>query len=270
MVCFCGRFLKKDKIYCSEKCENEKNIFDSKPFKEFCSYEAAGEYFNLDPRIIKKYEGIKYSINPNNKTPSGKRKITKLVYKNNCKGCLQNKQCRKDSYCAECTKNNIGRLNQAKIISEKYKGEGNPNYVDGKGVDRNLIRGKAKYKKFVKENKKSYCEITGFTSNLELHHILPISLFPEFVYNSSNVITLCSNLHYEIHKQKLDIEFIKSNKYTKEEFISFIREKITIERSESINHYDFLKILVKNYTSYFTEEEISLFKKRNNLLSSSI
>lgn len=257
MVCFCGRFLKKDKIYCSEKCENEKNIFDSKPFKEFGSYKAAGEYFNLDPRIIKKYKDIKYSIN---------RNIKNKIYKNNCKGCSQNKPCRKDSYCDECTKNNIGRASQARIISERYKGEGNPNYVDGKGVYRNLIRGKAKYKKFVKENKSKFCEVTGFSDNLELHHIFPISIFPEVIYEPLNVITLCSNLHYEVHKQKLDIEFIKSGKTTKEEFISFIKEKVKIDKSESIDHFTFIKSLVKNYFNYFSNEEIDSIKKQSSYL----
>jgi hypothetical protein len=108
---------------------------------------------------------------------------------------------------------------------------------------------------FVKLNKKNYCEITGFKTNLELHHIIPISLFTEYTYCSWNVITLCSNLHYEIHKQKLDISFIKNIKHNiKESFIESLN--IKVNESIKINHFDFLKDIVKNYNKYLTKEEL--------------
>jgi 5-methylcytosine-specific restriction endonuclease McrA len=240
---FCGRLCKD--TFCNLYCESKLIEFNSKPFQVFESYLLAAKYFYLDSRTIKKYENIKYSI---------KRKIKSQ----NCIDCNINypkKELTRNNRCKKCISENKHKISQGTKISIKYKGSGNPNYIDGKSVNRNLIRGKNKYKQFVKDNKKNYCEITGFKNNLELHHIIPISLFPEYTYSKWNVITLCSNLHYEIHKQKLDIYFIKNIKHNiKESFIESLN--IKVNESIKIDHFDFLKVIVKNYNKHLTKEEI--------------
>lgn len=43
------------------------------------------------------------------------------------------------------------------------------------------------------------CAICGSKSNLHLHHILPVNLYPEHKYNQNNLIVLCNgknNCHF--------------------------------------------------------------------------
>jgi len=244
MICFCGKFLKPNKEFCNQSCKIKKEEFDSKPFFKAYSHKEAAKYFNLNIRSIKKYFNLKYSLIRRTKE---------------CKFCLKQtilSNLSRFGYCKTCSKKQNGRINQSKIVSEKFKGNNNPNYIDGKSSKRNSIRSTSEYKKFIKENKKDYCEISGLKDNLEVHHILPISIFPKYIYWKNNIITICSNLHYEIHKNKLEIEFIKNHKISKQNFIDFIKSKITITNSIHINHYEFIKVLVKNYYKYFSINEI--------------
>lgn len=246
---FCGRITRNK--FCNDICLQNKEIFDKKPFKVFNSIKEASIYFNLDRRALLKYNNIKF-------------KIIKQKKKAKCIDCFYSyDKCNlsRSSRCKECLSKNLHRIAQGRKISNLYKGSGNPNYIDGKSVERNLIRGKSKYKKFVKENKKQYCEVTGFKDNLELHHILPVSLFPEYSYCTWNVITLCSNLHYELHKQKIDVQFINSvkSKDIKDNFIEMLNN-IKPLSSIKIEYFNFIKCLIKNYNSYVTKEVIQKIK----------
>lgn len=245
---FCGKLCKSS--FCNLNCKTKFNEFNSKPFKVFESYLLAAEYFSLDYRTIKKYENIKYSIE-------------RKVKSQNCVNCNINypkKELTRNNRCKKCISENKHRKSQANIISEKYKGSGNPNYIDGKSIERNLIRGKSKYKQFIKSVKKDYCEVTNFKEHLEVHHIFPISLFPEYIYCDWNIITICSNLHYIIHKDKLDIKLINEfTEFNRESFIKSLSE-IKIEKSIKIDHYEFLKILVKNYNKYINLDKIKQIK----------
>ena len=243
---FCGKITKNK--FCNEICLNKQEAFNNKPFKTFSTLNEASIYFGMDVRKIIKYKGIKFEIIKQNL--KDKCIDCKIV-------CNKSDLSRYSKRCKECILQNKHKIAQGEKISLMYKGLNNPNYIDGKSIERNLIRGKSKYKKFTKENKKDYCEITGFKENLELHHILPISIFPEFTYSTWNIITICSNLHYEIHKQKLDINFINNlNDLSniKNNFINCVN--INIDKSIKIDHLSFVKILVKNYNNYINKEKI--------------
>lgn len=254
---FCGRLINNKNTYCNNKCESDKLEFDSKEFKTFASYNEAAMFFNMDERTLKKYENIKFNI----------IRVTKKRICIDCNILTEVSDLTRVNRCKICVSKNMHRAAQGLKISKLYKGENNPNYIDGKSIERGLVRGTGKYKKFIKEFKSSSCEITGFNNNLEVHHILPISIFPEYVYCNWNIITICSNMHYEIHKQKLDINFILNTKNTKdnikENFINFVNSEIKITESIHIDRYDFIKILIKNYYSYLSKDYIDEIK--NNI-----
>lgn len=42
------------------------------------------------------------------------------------------------------------------------------------------------------------CEATGNTSSLQVHHVLPVSIFPELAADPSNFITLCKQAHFAV------------------------------------------------------------------------
>ena len=45
------------------------------------------------------------------------------------------------------------------------------------------------------------CQKCNTTKNLEAHHIMPKGLFPDYVYDDWNGITLCNPCHIELHRQ---------------------------------------------------------------------
>jgi hypothetical protein len=221
MVCckYCGRFCKDE--FCSEECNKSFSkllLLDKKIFR---SYTDAAEYLNKDVRVIKKWEGVLYEIDRTITHPS-------IIFKI-CSGCLnqtQSRNCR-NGYCKECSKKGIGRKNQAKIVSEKYKGNGNPNFIDGKALLRNNKRSKTEYKNWVKEVKKqcnNKCYLTGIKTNLEAHHILPMSIFPEVMYESWNGVMLVHHCHIELHRLRLDVELLPTLYYESKQDAQHLRE----------------------------------------------
>ena len=48
-------------------------------------------------------------------------------------------------------------------------------------------------KEFIKEN--NCCSACGTKNKLEVHHILPFHLYPEFELDKTNLITLCKRHH---------------------------------------------------------------------------
>lgn len=44
------------------------------------------------------------------------------------------------------------------------------------------------------------CEMCGSGVNLTAHHVLPISLFPQYTSDLNNVKVLCADCHNKVHK----------------------------------------------------------------------
>lgn len=199
----------------------------------FYSHSQASSHFNLSVRKVKELFNIDYIINKsseynpntkftvckccnnnytsskgrNGKCPSCKKKI-KSKTKRICKFCLCNstKFNKINGYniCKNCTSKNLGRKSQAEKISLLFKGENNPNYVNGESNSK--IWQTSKWRKLRKIFKNKKCLKCGAEKNIHLHHIIP-QCFLEYEekFNIYNIIPLCSNHHKELHHLQLDI-----------------------------------------------------------------
>lgn len=58
------------------------------------------------------------------------------------------------------------------------------------------------WSKLVKEQSENVCDICGSTRNLKSHHIKPKEKFPDFAYDVSNGVVLCSPCHGAAHQGK--------------------------------------------------------------------
>lgn len=58
--------------------------------------------------------------------------------------------------------------------------------------------------RMVKELGECECAICGATSNLQAHHILPRSQYPEYANDLNNGLCLCRRCHYLYHNGKYD------------------------------------------------------------------
>lgn len=50
-----------------------------------------------------------------------------------------------------------------------------------------------------KEQGRCVCEMCGSGARLTAHHVLPISLFPQYVSDLRNVKVLCEDCHRKVH-----------------------------------------------------------------------
>jgi hypothetical protein len=68
------------------------------------------------------------------------------------------------------------------------------------------------WRRLVKVRDNHVCQVCGRKSTkrnyLNIHHILPVSLFSELTLEVNNGITLCAFHHIEFHRAKLDIELL--------------------------------------------------------------
>lgn len=65
---------------------------------------------------------------------------------------------------------------------------------------RNTI--KPKWKKRIKKRDKNFCQCCGIkTNHLEIHHIMPLSQYPELKNDEKNAISLCQKCHDRYHKR---------------------------------------------------------------------
>lgn len=93
-------------------------------------------------------------------------------------------------------------------------GTNHPNWKDGKSVSSfsKWVSNKAEYqrwRKLVLERDNNRCIISGKTDNLNVHHVKLKSLNPEAALDINNGITLCEEVHEEIHhliREGLDFE----------------------------------------------------------------
>lgn len=200
----------------------------------FFSHNKAGEHFKCDPRTAKRnLFNVKYVINrtakynPTAKFTSckkcGKKCLSSEARYGNCNSCKKEYKAKEDRYCKSCgvksTKDNavsqhkyckcctskgLGRKNQGDIISQKYKGENNPNYTNGKSKKK-LWQDKY-WTKLRKNYPNKVCAKCSSTKSIHLHHIIPQAfLSKEERYNLDNIIPLCELHHKELHHLQLDI-----------------------------------------------------------------
>lgn len=198
---FCGQVAKNE--FCSDACMQKFQEMINKPFKTFYSYKHAAQYFNKDHRTLKKWENILYKIDKNLKSDFNaiQWKICKI-----CGNKTESAKCRM-GYCKKCSKEGLGHIEAGKILSELYKGKGNPNYVHGKKME-HLRERSAKHGKWTRKilkEKPNICMLSGRTENLHIHHVLGFSLFPQLRYKIWNGIILNRFYHIELHRQKLDL-----------------------------------------------------------------
>ena len=55
------------------------------------------------------------------------------------------------------------------------------------------------------------CAICGSTENLQVHHIVPITILPELKLDNNNLIPLCERCHTLAHSGILNQTKLKSN-----------------------------------------------------------
>jgi hypothetical protein len=202
MSCFyCGKITKKSISFCNITCEKiYTDMFNqiSKPI--FRTFQEAAKFYKRDFRTMKKFEGSLFLIDKT--LPSAN---TKWVI---CKSCGEqsSKSKARAGYCADCTIQGLGKKNQGKIISKKYKGAGNPNYLDGLSIsleyqsnDWYLLKKNLNY---------NTCAISSLTNNIDYHHIIPrwfCKLANIDIYDKNNIIGLNHDYHKVIHHLQLDI-----------------------------------------------------------------
>jgi len=200
----------------------------------FFSHNEAGKHFSCDSRTAKKnLFNIKYIINRSTEfNPNSKLTFCKSCNKKcsvsearygNCNACKKKTAPKKDKYCKSCgikscinnlvnnhlyckscTIKGLGRKNQGIIVSQKYKGESNPNYTNGNSK-KNLWQD-AHWTKLRKNYSNKVCAKCSSVKAIHLHHIIPQAfLNKEERYNLNNIIPLCELHHKELHHLQLDI-----------------------------------------------------------------
>lgn len=171
---------------------------ESKPV--FRTFQEAGKFYKRDFRTMKRFEGALFTIDKT--LPSAN---TKWVVCSSC-GEQSPKSKARRGYCADCTAQGLGKKNQGLIISKRYNGLGNPNYIDGnsKGVEYQLND----WYKLKKELNFTQCALTGNTTNVDYHHIIPrwfCKLANIDVFDPNNIIGLNHSYHKVVHHLQLDI-----------------------------------------------------------------
>jgi hypothetical protein len=202
MNCFyCGKITKKDTTYCNNICEiNYIELFNQESKPIFRTFQEAGKFYNKDFRTMKKFEGTLFIIDK-----SIPAIHTKWV---TCKHCGEQspKSKARAGYCKDCTSQDFGKKNQGKQISKKYKGAGNPNYLDG--TSHSLEYQHNDWYKLKKQLCITECSLTGIKDNIDYHHIIPrwfCKLVGIDIFDSNNIIGLNHQYHKVIHHLQLDI-----------------------------------------------------------------
>jgi hypothetical protein len=236
----CGKFTNKQ--CCEEKIFLEKDLV-------FDYHSEAARYFNVDSRYAKrKLYNINYTLS---EVKTNKRR--KLV---NCKICNQisiTSQCRV-GYCKDCSKQGLGKKARGEKLKDEYLGNNNPNFKDGKA--KQTIRQKNKWKEIKKEilSERQYCEVSGHSKYLHLHHILPVCLFPEYALEKWNIIVLQANLHKEVHRQDLDVVLLPN-------LCSLCKEDVRLIREEFVRQLKFHKFHLLDEKPH---ETLELLKENQN------
>jgi len=67
-------------------------------------------------------------------------------------------------------------------------------------VDVRKLRGWWVFRNFIVSRDGGKCQDCGSPDSLHVHHAMPVSRFPEFVYDKENCITLCRECHKKRHR----------------------------------------------------------------------
>ena len=130
--------------------------------------------------------------------------------------------CKENNILYFLDKFKIPRRTMSEIRAKKYwgiwgkrngmygkRGELCPRWQGGCSPFRQKMYGRAEWKEIVKEvlKRDGYrCQICGaghtYKNRLVVHHILPVSCFPEYISEMWNLATLCEKCHKKIHKAK--------------------------------------------------------------------
>jgi len=198
---YCGKITKKDTSYCNNTCEtNYTELFNQHSKPVFRTFQEAARFYKKDFRVLKKFENVLFTINK--ALPSIH---TKWV---TCKTCgIQSPSSKaRRGYCKECTSQGFGKKNQGLIISKRYKGSGNPNYLNGNS---NAMEYQSNdWYKLKKELNFTQCELTYATNDIDYHHIIPrwfCKLVGIDVFDPNNIIGLNHQYHKVVHHLQLDI-----------------------------------------------------------------
>lgn len=171
---------------------------ESKPI--FRTFQEAGRFYKRDFRTMKRFESTLFTIDKT--LPSAN---TKWIVCSSC-GEQSAKSKARSGYCADCTSQGLGKKNQGKIISKKYKGTGNPNYLDGSS---NVMEYQTNdWYKLKKELKFTHCALTNVTDNIDYHHIIPrwfCNIVNIDVFDKNNIIGLNHQYHKVVHHLQLDV-----------------------------------------------------------------
>lgn len=197
---WCGKFT--NKKLCSESCKEQYEKFSNLPKKKVYSYSEAGRYLGKDSRSVRKYEGQFYEID---KTLNPQKKLV------SCKLCdtkVPTAKVRR-GYCPKCTEKGLGRKEQGKQFAIKQTGSSNTNYRHGQSVNSRSTPEYRDWRSKVLEIHGDKCLISGF-SEIDVHHIFPRGLFPEWKYEPWNGIPIARYLHLELHRSQLDVELLPS------------------------------------------------------------
>jgi len=95
-----------------------------------------------------------------------------------------------------------------KLIWERHKGSGNPNWKGGVSTEYHLARTSPKYKQWCQDvfKRDNYtCTKCGDNNggNLNAHHIKTFAKYPKLRYKVNNGITLCEQCHRKEHYGKV-------------------------------------------------------------------
>jgi len=197
----CGKITKKYTTYCNNICEKiYTDMFNLASKPVFRTFQEAGSFYKKDFRTMKKFEGTLFIIDKT--IPSIH---TKWVI---CKHCGEQspKSKARAGYCKDCTIQGFGKKNQGKLISEKYKGIGNPNYLHGNAISTEYQTNN--WYKLKKDLNITKCSLTGIENNIDYHHIIPrwfCKIANIDVYDKNNIIGLNHEYHKVIHHLQLDV-----------------------------------------------------------------
>jgi hypothetical protein len=175
-------------------------MFSVKSKPVFRTYQEAGKYFERDFRTMKKFENILFTIDKSLPSASTKWKECKLC------GELSSSSKARAGYCQSCTAKGLGKKEQGKQISFMYKGEGNPNYLDGSSKSTEYQTNS--WYSLKKELNYTTCALTGSTKDIHYHHIIPrwfCKLVNIDVFEPTNIIGLNHQYHKAVHHLQLDV-----------------------------------------------------------------
>ena len=174
----------------------------AKPFQAFRSHSAAARYLGRDRRTVRRYEGELYEIDGTLPSPYARPRPCRVC------GTLHLASENRAGYCPACSRAGEGRRSQARQLSLRHRGRGNPNWAHGRGRTRFRQERAGRRWRWAVLARDRACRCCGATETLHAHHVLPAALFPGHRLDVENGVTLCGFHHTELHRQWLDVRLL--------------------------------------------------------------